>query len=97
MMDMSEEKCSREPRHNELKSMLSHLRTVTDHINELSEKLGVSSVPKATSAPTTPSAAPQPPKLSDNLISVLNMLPDAVRREVEILHSAISDLEENLL
>lgn len=87
----------KQPRHEQLKSMLNNLRSVTDHINELNLKVGVK--PKAQPAPP-PVATPvmsAPTKPVDDLISVLDMLPEAVASEVARIQRAIYDLEDNLL
>ncbi len=97
---MPTEQCetARAPRrHEQLLNMLDNLRSVTDRINDVNKRLGVKSRPQPAAVP-----APVDPTMKvaqgteDNLVSVLDMLPDAVAREIGRVSSAITDLEDNL-
>lgn len=89
--------CARTPRHDQLLQMVEQLRSVTDHINDVNKRLGVKSIMKSPSAcpPPMPMATPVAPV--DDLVSVLDMLPSVVGSEIDRIHRAISDLQENLL
>lgn len=90
------ESCGKKSRHINLLDMLNDLRNVTDHINNLAMILGVprEAMPVPNEIDTKSPHAPVP---LDDLISVLDMLPQAVSSEIARIHQAVNDIENSLL
>jgi len=84
---------SREAKHNQLLDALNNLRTVTDHVNDLALDLGV----KRSEPIPEPMTATKEPNTVDNLVNVLDMLPHAMRCEVERIHTTLSDIKNSLI
>lgn len=85
-------------RYNQLLDSLNNLRTVTDRVNDLALSLGVPRAePIAAPAMKEPATKNPAPAQVDNLVSVLNMLPQAIDCEVERIHATLSDIQNSLV
>lgn len=82
---------SREPRHNQLLSVIGQLSSIKCRLIDLKSSLGITHPEKeiATDSPTEIDPA--------NLIDVMDRLPSMIRKEVDQINCSIDELSEALI